>query len=288
MPLRTLSEAQGLVYQTAGHVADSPLVYLPGVHGDWTAQSGVRRVLGREFHFIETAYPHIERWSIADYGRAVKDLLDGLGIESAHLVGESFGSLVAWEFGVQHPERVRSFTLVGGFSRAPRLRVAATAASALRTLPSGFFEAAIDVYVAGKSLFGEQRERFDTGPYPATRTPRGIRATANRMSLIQETDFRDQLSTVRFPVRYLGGARDLVIPVRREIATLDAHLPPHCDFQSELITGAPHNVIASHPRAASHRICRWIRDAELQILGVPSTDNGPTTGRDDRATNLER
>ena len=220
MPLRQLDHATGLVHQTAGDPSAPVIVYLPGVHGDWTPQVGARPIISRDFHFVETAYPRVEHWTIEDYALALTELLDALEIESAHLVGESFGSLVAWQFGIANPHRVRSFTLVGGFSRPPRFRVAAAAAVALKSLPTRLLESGIDVYVAGKTAAGEHREIFQAGAYPAARTLRGRRATANRMSIIQKAEFRDQLKEVRFPVRYLGGARDVIVPVRREIATL--------------------------------------------------------------------
>lgn len=262
MPLGRLDDATGLLHQASGDPNAPPIIYLPGVHGDWTAQGRARPVLTRNFHLVETAYPRIEYWTIDDFALALKDLLDSLGLDSAHIVGESFGSLVAWRFGIANPERVRSFTLVGGFSSAPRFRVAAAAAAALKSVPTSLLESAIDLYVAGKSAVGQHRATFGSGAYPATRTLRGQLAAAKRMEIIQEADFRDQLQQVHFPVRYVGGARDIVVPVRREIATLDAHLPPHCDFQSELIAGAPHTLIASHPERTAAQISRWVQAAE--------------------------
>ena len=262
MPLRQLDSATGLVHQTTGNQDAPPIVYLPGVHGDWTPQVAARPLIGRDYHFVETAYPRIETWSIDDYGRALNNLLDELGIEAAHVVGESFGSLVGWQFGIANPGRVRSFTLVGGFAQPPRFRIAAAAAAALTTLPTALLESSIDFYVSGKSALGEFREMFELGAYPATRTEQGRRATANRMRIIQASDFSDQLAQVEFPVRYLGGAKDIVVPVRREIATLEAKLPPHCDFQSELLRGTPHAMIASHPEQTVDRISRWVNEVE--------------------------
>lgn len=284
MSLRRLGDASGLVHQSSGDPHSPPVVYLPGVHGDWTAQSRVRCLLSDSFHFVETAYPWSETWSIDDFARALKELLDRLGIESAHIVGESFGSLVGWQFGIVCPERIRSFTLVGGFCRAPRFAVAAAAAATLRVVPAKLFESAVDLYVAGKSAMGEHREVFELGAYPASRTERGQRATARRMEIIQGSDFRGKLQTVRFPVRYVAGARDIVVPVRREIATLNARLSQRCDFQSELISGAAHMLIASHPGQTASSISKWVRDVEstwLNKVGYEATDEHIANPRND-------
>lgn len=41
-------------------------------------------------------------------------ILDALGIDSAHVVGTSRGSEVGWHLAASHPDRVRTFTAVGG------------------------------------------------------------------------------------------------------------------------------------------------------------------------------
>lgn len=56
--------------------------------------------------------------------RAVLDLLDGLGIAAADLVGNSMGGFVATRIAIAHPDRVRRLVTVGGmgtniFSPAP-------------------------------------------------------------------------------------------------------------------------------------------------------------------------
>lgn len=47
--------------------------------------------------------------------RMVEDalgILDGLGVEQAHVVGHDFGAAVAWQLAARHPERVRTATIV--------------------------------------------------------------------------------------------------------------------------------------------------------------------------------
>ena len=81
---------------------------------------------------METAYPRIEHRFIDNFARPLKELLEKLGTESTHISGESFGSLVTWQFGLANPARVRSITLVSGFSLASRFRVAAFSAARRR------------------------------------------------------------------------------------------------------------------------------------------------------------
>jgi poly(3-hydroxyoctanoate) depolymerase len=55
-------------------------------------------------------------WALADFGNAV---LDELGLESAHVLGASFGGAVAQQMAFSHPRRVRRLVLAstsfGGF-----------------------------------------------------------------------------------------------------------------------------------------------------------------------------
>ena len=56
-------------------------------------------------------------WALADFGNAV---LDELGLESAHVLGASFGGAVAQQMAFSHPRRVRRLVLAttsfGGFA----------------------------------------------------------------------------------------------------------------------------------------------------------------------------
>ena len=264
MPLRQLDTATGLVYQVTGSEEAPAAVYLPGVHGDWTPNQGARRILSADSRLIEVAYPRMERWQLSDFAISVEELLDTLGVHSAHLIGESFGSLVAWEMGLSRPERVRSLLLVGGFTQPPVRGLARSAKFALSCLPTAVLEKSIDAYVFYKDRKGEQRLGRKQGvePYSAVRTRRGKRATANRMRIIEHTDIRDRLHGITHPVRYIGGETDLIIQVQRELATLERHLPKHCEFESHLIEGGPHAVIASHPQRTAETLAHWIYEIE--------------------------
>lgn len=72
------------------------LIYLPGLHGDWTLIGGFRRALGGKVRFVEITYPRTLIWSLDDYAAAVETVLAENGITTGWLLGESFSSQVVW------------------------------------------------------------------------------------------------------------------------------------------------------------------------------------------------
>ena len=262
MPLRSLHSAEGLLFQQSGSGDGVPVFYLPGVHGCWTPLDKAGSAISRHYDLTEIAYPLLDDWSLEHYSDALLKLMNDLGIESAHIVGESFGSLVGWQFGLSNPERIRSHILVGGLVRAPGLFRAATARVGLSAIPAPAFARIVDNYVSIKQISNQSMAAVGVKPYPAVREYRGMRATANRMRLIQRCDFRPQLGGIHFPVRYIGGSRDWVVPVTREIMALREALPSHRVFQSHIIPGAPHSILASHPELTVKYILHWLDEIE--------------------------
>src|SRR6478735_8386917 len=72
------------------------LVYLPGLHGDWTLVTGFRLALAGRIRFVEVVYPRSLTWKISDYATEIRDALVSRGITRGWLLGESFGSQIAW------------------------------------------------------------------------------------------------------------------------------------------------------------------------------------------------
>jgi len=58
-------------------------------------------------------------YSIEIWVEDLKNLMDAEGIEQAHLVSHSMGTLIAQHFAVDYPHRVKSLVLVGGLLEIP-------------------------------------------------------------------------------------------------------------------------------------------------------------------------
>ncbi len=50
-------------------------------------------------------------WSLSGFARDLKGLLDHLGLEKVHLIGETLGGIIALQLAADNPERLRSVTV---------------------------------------------------------------------------------------------------------------------------------------------------------------------------------
>jgi pimeloyl-ACP methyl ester carboxylesterase len=250
-----------LIFQVSGPINSPLVIYLPGIHGDWTPLEAARDALTDHVRLVEVEYPKEPDWDMARYAHSVKELLDAFGVEKAHFVAESFGSLVAWEFALQEMHRVQSLILVGGFTSTPGALKTLAAKAGLNLVPTGLFETAVEWYSRSKgrrkTLFHEHE---GVQPYSSLQTPKGLKGLVNRLAHVHKANYIPQLDTMQFPVRYIGGDRDPIIPVAGEISILHKSLPQESAFESHLIPGAGHMIIASHPDETTSAICDWIRE----------------------------
>ncbi|MDX6215050.1 MAG: hypothetical protein QOG99_634 [Frankiales bacterium] len=126
-----------LAYETFGDKDASPLVLVMGLGtqmiawpdqlcddlagaGHWVVRYD-NRDIGLSTHLKGVKAPAIAAvaarrtkppYTMSDMGRDLLGLLDGLGLESAHVVGASMGGFIAQSAAVQAPERIRSMTLI--------------------------------------------------------------------------------------------------------------------------------------------------------------------------------
>jgi pimeloyl-ACP methyl ester carboxylesterase len=79
-----------------GDAALPTLIYLPGLHGDWTLIPSFRAAVAGRARFVEFTYPRTTEWTLEDYAAAIEGALVANGITSGWLLAESFGSQPGW------------------------------------------------------------------------------------------------------------------------------------------------------------------------------------------------
>jgi pimeloyl-ACP methyl ester carboxylesterase len=261
------------------------LIYLPGLHGDWTLVGGFLQALDGRVRFVEITYPRTLVWSLDDYAAAIETALSENGISRGWLLGESFGSQPLWALvgrnsgtgvspvcfrenetvGIMDSRarrpchfQIEGAILAGGFVKHP-MRWAVRLAERL----TGRMSNALFIWIIfGYAKMAKFRYRHSPGTlarideFIARRTDLDRRAAQHRLHLIAGFDPRPIARQTRLPVFALSGILDPIVPwpfVRR---WLKRNCPALRDYK--IITRADHNVLGTAPRQAARQVLEWM------------------------------
>ena len=238
------------------------LVYLPGIHGDWTLISSFRSVLQGKVRFVEFTYPRTLEWSIHQYAAAAEEALLQQGIEKAWILGESFGSQVGWAF-LERIHRQKSFEVQGyilanGFVRYPFLPGVRLAGWLFGALPAWSGKFALAIY-RHYSRFRhrhapETLECIDE--FIARRNRLDVEAMRHRLRLIETYDCCGTSSRVNVPVFFLAGVIDPIVPWPISRRWLRRNCPGYAGSATILL--ADHNVLSTQPVRSAEIVLRWM------------------------------
>ena len=263
------------------------LIYLPGLHGDWTLIGGFRHAIDGKVRFVEMTYPRTLTWSLDDYATAIESALAQNGITNGWLLGESFASQVVWtlvgrassravgstsnrnyedgssgaspHLAVNKNFKIEGVILAGGFVRHPMCWAVRLAEKLTGRISTAFFVWIIFGY-AKIARFRYRRspetlEKIDE--FVSRRTELDRRAAQHRLHLIGGNDPRMIVGQTRLPVFGLSGFLDPIVPwpiVRR---WLKKNCPALRDYK--IIGYADHNVLSTAPREAAKQILEWMQ-----------------------------
>ena len=247
-----------------GDVTLPTLIYLPGLHGDWTIIGGFRHAIEGRVRFVEFTYPRTVTWSLDDYAAAVESTLAKNGITGGWLLGESFSSQVVWAMVARGKFRAQGVILAGGFVKYPM-----QPALRLAEKITGRISTRLLVWI----IFGYAkiaRLRYRLSPqtlaaideFVARRTELDRRAAQHRLRLVAENDPRLIARQATLPVFGLSGWFDPLVPwpwIRRWLRN---DCPALRDYK--VIRKADHNVLSTAPCAAAQQIMAWINSITVK------------------------
>lgn len=236
------------------------LIFLPGIHGDWTLVSSFRAALAGRVRFVEFTYPRTLTWSLDDYANAIESALTDHGIMRGCVLAESFGSQIAWQLVGKNGRNFRAdaLMLAGGFVCYPTkwnvrfARKIGTSAS-LKWLKR---------FLACYARYAKFRHRHapetlaSIAEFLERRTELDRQAIVHRLDLIAANDPRSIAFQLTLPVYSLAGFFDPVVPWWRAQPWLRRNCP---GFRNQkVILRADHNVLGTAPRAAAEIVADWI------------------------------
>ena len=206
-------------------------------------------------------------YSVGGYANGMRDLLTVLGVDTATVVGHSFGGGVAMQFAYQYPERTERLVLVGsgglGPDVSPAIRAITTpgfhqvmgvlSAPGLRHVATATMRLLARSRMSQARDLGEVADIYDSFKDPRTRAAirHVVRAVVDWRGQIVTMSDRAYL-TEAMPMCVIWGADDMVIPVSH--ASNASALAPSARI--EIVPNAGHFPHRDHPE----RFVKIVRD----------------------------
>ena len=245
------------------------LVYLPGLHGDWTLIGSFRQAVAGKVRFVEMTYPRTLRWSLDDYAAAIEEGLAEQGVGRCWLIGESFGSQPLWSLVARNqlPHfikcgkaglQIEGLILAGGFVKHPMRGLVRLAEKLTGRMSNAVFIGIMFGYAKmARFRYRHSPETLATlDEFIARRTEADRRAAQHRLHLIADYDPRPIACQTKLPVFGLSGILDPIVPWFFVGRWMRKNCPALRDYR--IIFSADHNVLSTAPRKAAEQVLKWI------------------------------
>ena len=234
------------------------LIYLPGLHGDWTLIGGLRKALEGQVRFVEVTYPRTLTWTLEDYAEATEVALRTQGMEPGWLLGESFGSQLVWPILARRHFRVRGVILAGGFGRHPTPKTARVLSRVTARTPASMMRLSLFCYERLMRLRYRRSPEVlqHIGEFVARRTESDRQAVAHRLHLLARNDPSRLASFASPPVYALTGFWDPIVPWFWARKWLRRHCPNLKAYK--IVCRADHTVLATAPQVSAGLIVKWM------------------------------
>lgn len=203
--------------------------------------------------------PLTDYFSFADCARCVADILDGLNLDTAHFVGNSWGGMIGGTFAATYPERVGGAVLMNCTAGRASLRQKVEFAILLQVAKwAGGIGPLLNRPVL-KAFLGPttMRQRPDVVEHVSTTVKSVNIASASwavKSVVPRRPDQRELLGRIRTPVLVVGGAEDATFPPRDAIDM--ARAIPNASVQ--VLDGVAHLAGLENPPLVSKLVQQFI------------------------------
>ena len=199
--------------------------------------------------------------TVEDMAEDVVALMDGLGIDRAHLIGHAAGAVIGLALALKAPERLCSLVVVNGWS-APDPHFARCFETRLALLRNS----GVDAYLRAQPIFlypapwiSEHCEALDHEREIQLATF-SVTSVEARIAALQSFDIDGRLSELDIPILAIAAKDDMLVPwtCSRELVdrTPGARL--------ELMQSGGHACNVTEPACFNHIVSDWLNVAPVK------------------------
>jgi 3-oxoadipate enol-lactonase len=208
--------------------------------------------------------PLKDMFTFADCVRCIVDILDGLGIDRAHFVGNSWGGMIGATFAATQPERIGRAVLMNATAGRASVRQKVQFAMLLQMAQRQGKIGPLLTRSVLKAFLGPTtfRERPDVVAYvrsAMTSVDVASVSWAVKSVVPARPDQRALLAGIRTPVLVVGGAEDATFPPREAIAMADA-IP---NSSIRVLDGVAHLAGLENPGLVSALVEEFVSASDL-------------------------
>ncbi len=249
------TNGQQIYYEMHGE--GEPLILIMGIGGDSTmwapyqvpAFSTKYQVIVLDNRDAGRSSKATSSYTISDMADDVAGLMDGLGLERAHILGISMGGMIAQEFALLHPDRLNKLILTGTGAATGRAKFDPIMAwnfvkqhdtDGLAFAAQQFIWLFSTDFLRNHQAVDQTLALFASNPNPFS-----PEAYARQAEAYLKHDALDRLKDIKAPTLVISGEQDRLAPpwIARELA--DAI--PGAKFHLVEGSGASHALILECP-----------------------------------------
>jgi pimeloyl-ACP methyl ester carboxylesterase len=261
MPFAGLTDVR-CYYELLG--AGDPVLLIPGLGATCTLWDGVAGDLAESFSLIlldnrgvgrsiPVSGPH----TLADLAVDLVELMDHLQLDRAHVIGLSFGGIIAQQLAVDHPSRVDRLVLVSCTNRfgAYLTEVARLLAQALRYFPPALYRRTVELLTTAPEYLDAHADDIERRVATACGSDVPRAAVARQLRCLGSSDLTERREyRIAAPTLVVAGEHDTLIPAC--YARQMAREIPGSEFL--LVPGCGHNPFYEKPELVVPRIRQFL------------------------------
>ncbi|WP_277061345.1 alpha/beta fold hydrolase [Rivihabitans pingtungensis] len=220
MPMHTLADGHSLYYELSGPADADTLVLLNGLTMNTAAWGWHTPLYAGQFQVLtldlrgqgQSSKPEADAYPLAQQADDVASLLDALGIARAHVLGLSYGGMVAQHLARQHPAKVARLVLASTLAYSDAANAAIAASWEAAQCTGGGDQLFTDMlpWVFGSQFLASQQAMLQAMRALAAQAPwEPVRRLSNG---VLAHDARPWLGQLRQPTLVVVGSEDRMTP----------------------------------------------------------------------------